>query len=68
LRCLRVLLQERSEARTSDSYDQVQMRLMRREEQLTYHVLLAGIQALLAEDDAGALTIAAAPTFISWHR
>jgi hypothetical protein len=30
-------------------------------ERLTYHALLAGPQALLAEDDAGALTIAAAP-------
>jgi hypothetical protein len=30
-------------------------------ERLTYHGLLAGLQALLAEDDAAALTIAAAP-------
>lgn len=30
-----------------------------------YHALLAGLQALLAEDYAGALTIAAAPAFIA---
>jgi hypothetical protein len=30
-------------------------------ERLTYHAFLAGLQALLAEDDVGALTIAAAP-------
>jgi hypothetical protein len=30
-------------------------------ERLTYHALLAGLQALLAQDDAAALTIAAAP-------
>jgi hypothetical protein len=34
-------------------------------ERLTYHALLAGIQAFLAEDYAGALTIAAAPAFIA---
>ena len=37
-------------------------------ERLTYHALLAGLQALLAEDDAGALTIAAAPAFIALLR
>jgi hypothetical protein len=37
-------------------------------ERLTYHALLAGLQALLAEDYAGALTIAAAPTFIALLR
>ena len=34
-------------------------------ERLTYHALLAGLQALLAQDYAGALTIAAAPAFIA---
>ena len=34
-------------------------------ERLTYHALLAGLQALLAEDYAGALTNAAAPAFIA---
>jgi hypothetical protein len=37
-------------------------------ELLTYQALLAGLQALLAEDDAGALTIAAAPAFIALLR
>lgn len=37
-------------------------------ERLTYHALLAGIQAFLAEDYAGALTIAAAPAFIALLR
>jgi hypothetical protein len=37
-------------------------------ERLTYHALLAGPQALLAEDDPGALTIAAAPAFIALLR
>ena len=37
-------------------------------ERLTYHALLAGLQALLAEDYAGALTIAAAPAFIALLR
>ena len=37
-------------------------------ERLTYHALLAGLQALLAEDDAAALTIAAAPAFIALLR
>src|SRR6266508_1117021 len=37
-------------------------------ERLTYHALLAGPQALLAEDDPGALTIAAAPSFIALLR
>jgi hypothetical protein len=37
-------------------------------ERLTYHALLAGLQALLAEDYAGALTIAAAPAFIALPR
>jgi len=37
-------------------------------ERLTYHALLAGLQALLAENYAGALTIAAAPTFIALLR
>ncbi len=35
---------------------------------LTYHALLAGLQALLAEDYVGALTIAAAPAFIALLR
>jgi len=34
-------------------------------ERLTYHALLAGLQALLVEDYVGALTIAAAPAFIA---
>lgn len=33
-------------------------------ERLTYHALFAGLQAFLAEDYAGALTIATAPAFI----
>ena len=37
-------------------------------ERLTYHALLAGLQALLAEDYVGALTIAAAPAFIALLR
>ncbi len=37
-------------------------------ERLTYHALLAGLQALLAEDYAGALIIAAAPAFIALLR
>src|SRR5262245_19900251 len=37
-------------------------------ERLTYHALLAGLQAFLAEDYAGALTIAAAPAFIALLR
>ncbi len=37
-------------------------------ERLTYHALLAGLQALLAEDHMGALTIAATPTFIALLR
>src|SRR5438045_3974906 len=37
-------------------------------ERLTYHALLAGLQVLLAEDDAAALTIAAAPAFIALLR
>jgi hypothetical protein len=37
-------------------------------EWLTYHALLAGLQAFLAEDYAGALTIAAAPAFIALLR
>src|SRR6187455_2616589 len=37
-------------------------------ERLTYHALLAGIQALLAEDYVGALTIAAAPACIALLR
>jgi len=37
-------------------------------ERLTYHALFAGLQALLAEDYAGALTIAAAPAFIALLR
>lgn len=37
-------------------------------ERLTYHALLAGIQAFLAEDYASALTIAAAPAFIALLR
>jgi hypothetical protein len=37
-------------------------------ERLTYHALLAGLQALLAEDDTGALTWAAAPAFIALLR
>lgn len=37
-------------------------------ERLTYHALLAGLQALLAEDYAGTLTIAAAPAFIALLR
>jgi len=37
-------------------------------ERLTYHALLAGIQAFLAEDYVGALTIAAAPAFIALLR
>jgi hypothetical protein len=37
-------------------------------ERLTYHALLAGLQALLAEDYAGVLTIAAAPAFIALLR
>jgi hypothetical protein len=41
---------------------------MRGEEQLTYHALLAGLQAFLAEDYAGALMIAAAPAFIALVR
>jgi hypothetical protein len=41
---------------------------MRGEEQLTYHALLAGLQAFLAEDYAGALMIAAAPAFIALLR
>src|SRR5437867_458757 len=35
---------------------------------LTYHAMLAGLQALLAEDYTGALTIAAAPAFIALLR
>ena len=34
-------------------------------ERLTYHALLAGIQAFLVEDYVGALTITAAPAFIA---
>jgi hypothetical protein len=34
-------------------------------ERLTYHALLAGLQVFLAEDYAGALTIAVAPAFIA---
>jgi hypothetical protein len=37
-------------------------------ERLTYHALLAGLQALLAEGYTGSLTIAAAPTFIALLR
>jgi hypothetical protein len=37
-------------------------------ERLTYHALLAGLQALLAEDYTGTLTIAAAPAFIALLR
>ncbi len=37
-------------------------------ERLTYHALLAGLQALLAEDYAGTLTIAAAPACIALLR
>ena len=37
-------------------------------ERLTYHALLAGLQTFLAEDYAGALTIAAAPAFIAFLR
>jgi hypothetical protein len=37
-------------------------------ERLAYHAMLAGLQALLAEDYAGALTIAAAPAFIALLR
>src|SRR6266545_7051215 len=37
-------------------------------ERLTYHALLAGLQAFLAEDYAGTLTIAAAPAFIALLR
>jgi len=37
-------------------------------ERLTYHALLSGLQAFLAEDYAGALTIAAAPAFIALLR
>lgn len=37
-------------------------------ERLTYHALLASLQVLLAEDYAGALTIAAAPAFIALLR
>jgi hypothetical protein len=37
-------------------------------ERLTYHALLAGLQAFLADDYAGALTIAAAPAFIALLR
>jgi len=35
---------------------------------LAYHALLAGLQVLVAEDYAGALTIAAAPAFIAFLR
>ena len=37
-------------------------------ERLTYHALLTGLQALLAEDYVGAPTIAAAPAFIALLR
>ena len=37
-------------------------------ERLTYHALLAGLQALLAEGLEGALTIAAAPAFVALLR
>jgi hypothetical protein len=37
-------------------------------ERLAYHALLAGLQTFLAEDYAGALTIAAAPVFIALLR